>query len=167
MKYMNEVSRLNCGETIPTMGFGTYSYENDREETKQAVKTALKVWIYILHALHITKHVYTMHVFGFALFNFSNKSKARSRSSVSVHFQVLVYCPKVCVFRKSRKCMAISVGLSSVCLFLYSMHADGVQAFWHSKNIWFRGSSGRGINRSNSWSEDWKRRHLCHFQTVG
>ncbi|KAH7854575.1 hypothetical protein Vadar_015519 [Vaccinium darrowii] len=43
MKYMNEVSRLNCGETIPTMGFGTYSHENDREETKQAVKTALKM----------------------------------------------------------------------------------------------------------------------------
>ncbi|XP_028105621.1 NADPH-dependent aldo-keto reductase, chloroplastic-like isoform X2 [Camellia sinensis] len=41
MKY-NQV-RLNCGATIPTMGFGTYSSQNDREETKQAVHTALKM----------------------------------------------------------------------------------------------------------------------------
>ncbi|CAL5404834.1 unnamed protein product [Camellia sinensis] len=41
MKY-NQV-RLNYGATIPTMGFGTYSSQNDREETKQAVHTALKM----------------------------------------------------------------------------------------------------------------------------
>ena len=42
MKY-NQVIRLNSGATIPIMGFGTYSAQNDREETKQAVQMALKV----------------------------------------------------------------------------------------------------------------------------
>ncbi|XP_057476069.1 NADPH-dependent aldo-keto reductase, chloroplastic [Actinidia eriantha] len=42
MKY-NQVIRLNSGETIPIMGFGTYSAQNDREETKQAVQMALKM----------------------------------------------------------------------------------------------------------------------------
>ncbi|KAF7148062.1 hypothetical protein RHSIM_Rhsim03G0166200 [Rhododendron simsii] len=42
MKY-NQMSRLNCGANIPIMGFGTYSCENVREETKQAVKIALKM----------------------------------------------------------------------------------------------------------------------------
>ncbi|PSR93331.1 Aldo-keto reductase family 4 member like [Actinidia chinensis var. chinensis] len=42
MKY-NQVIRLNSGATIPIMGFGTYSAQNDREETKQAVQMALKM----------------------------------------------------------------------------------------------------------------------------
>ncbi|KAA8539792.1 hypothetical protein F0562_026484 [Nyssa sinensis] len=35
--------RLNCGTTIPTIGLGTYSFQNDREETEGAVQMALKV----------------------------------------------------------------------------------------------------------------------------
>ncbi|XAR66127.1 hypothetical protein NMG60_11012223 [Bertholletia excelsa] len=41
MKY-NQV-RLNSGATMPVIGFGTYSSQNEREETKQAVLTALKL----------------------------------------------------------------------------------------------------------------------------
>ncbi|GMP24050.1 hypothetical protein CsSME_00001447 [Camellia sinensis var. sinensis] len=41
MKY-NQVT-LNCGLTIPIMALGTYSSQNDREETKHAVQTALKM----------------------------------------------------------------------------------------------------------------------------
>ncbi|CAL5366922.1 unnamed protein product [Camellia sinensis] len=41
MKY-NQVT-LNCGSTIPIMALGTYSSQNDREETKHAVQTALKM----------------------------------------------------------------------------------------------------------------------------
>lgn len=36
--------RLNCGTTIPILGFGTYSYENDRHTTEQAIHTALEVF---------------------------------------------------------------------------------------------------------------------------
>ncbi|KAG2711065.1 hypothetical protein I3760_04G059400 [Carya illinoinensis] len=35
--------RLNCGITMPVMGFGTYSYENDRETTEKAIHMALKM----------------------------------------------------------------------------------------------------------------------------
>ncbi|XP_071723533.1 NADPH-dependent aldo-keto reductase, chloroplastic [Rutidosis leptorrhynchoides] len=35
--------RLNCGITIPMVGFGTYSYQNDRKTTEEAVHMALKM----------------------------------------------------------------------------------------------------------------------------
>ncbi|KAJ8752840.1 hypothetical protein K2173_008575 [Erythroxylum novogranatense] len=35
--------RLNCGITMPVIGLGTYSFENDTEITKQAVHAALKM----------------------------------------------------------------------------------------------------------------------------
>ncbi|KAK6250432.1 NADP-dependent oxidoreductase domain - like 10 [Theobroma cacao] len=38
----NEV-RLNCGITVPLIGLGTYSFNNDRETTEQAVHVALKM----------------------------------------------------------------------------------------------------------------------------
>lgn len=34
---------LNNGETLPIIGMGTYSGENDRETTEKAIRTALKV----------------------------------------------------------------------------------------------------------------------------
>ncbi|EOY22864.1 hypothetical protein QUC31_007962 [Theobroma cacao] len=38
----NEV-RLNCGITVPLIGLGTYSFNNDRETTEQAIHVALKM----------------------------------------------------------------------------------------------------------------------------
>ncbi|XP_059625480.1 NADPH-dependent aldo-keto reductase, chloroplastic [Cornus florida] len=35
--------RLNCGTTIPVVGFGTYSWQNDRDKTEEAIQMALKV----------------------------------------------------------------------------------------------------------------------------
>lgn len=35
--------RLNCGITIPAIGLGTYSSDNDRVTTEKAVYLALKV----------------------------------------------------------------------------------------------------------------------------
>jgi hypothetical protein len=37
--------RLNCGITMPLIGLGTYSYQNDRETTEVAIHKALKVRI--------------------------------------------------------------------------------------------------------------------------
>lgn len=34
---------LNNGETLPIIGMGTYSGENDRETTERAIRTAIKV----------------------------------------------------------------------------------------------------------------------------
>ncbi|XP_057950907.1 NADPH-dependent aldo-keto reductase, chloroplastic [Malania oleifera] len=38
-----EVSRLKCGITVPVVGLGTYSFENDRETTELAVHMALQM----------------------------------------------------------------------------------------------------------------------------
>lgn len=39
---------LNCGITIPVLGFGTYSCPNDDEKTEAAIRLALKVhYIYV------------------------------------------------------------------------------------------------------------------------
>ena len=35
--------RLNCGITMPVIGLGTYSSQNDRETTELAIHMALKV----------------------------------------------------------------------------------------------------------------------------
>ncbi|KAL6123376.1 hypothetical protein ACLB2K_075898 [Fragaria x ananassa] len=35
--------RLNCGVTMPLIGFGTYSFENDKHTTELAVLMALKM----------------------------------------------------------------------------------------------------------------------------
>jgi len=35
--------RLNCGITMPLIGFGTYSYPNDKKTTENAVHNALEV----------------------------------------------------------------------------------------------------------------------------
>ncbi|XP_038683756.1 NADPH-dependent aldo-keto reductase, chloroplastic [Tripterygium wilfordii] len=35
--------RLNCGITMPVLGMGTYSYENDKKTTELAIHTALKM----------------------------------------------------------------------------------------------------------------------------
>ncbi|KAA8533876.1 hypothetical protein F0562_031393 [Nyssa sinensis] len=35
--------RLNCGTTIPIIGLGTYSFQNDREKTEEAVQMAVKM----------------------------------------------------------------------------------------------------------------------------
>ncbi|PKI39251.1 hypothetical protein CRG98_040380 [Punica granatum] len=35
--------QLSCGVTIPILGFGTYSYPHDQEETEAAVRSALKM----------------------------------------------------------------------------------------------------------------------------
>lgn len=43
MRMSNEV-QLNCGIKIPIIGFGTYSFHNDREKTELAVHMALKVY---------------------------------------------------------------------------------------------------------------------------
>ncbi|XP_052186329.1 NADPH-dependent aldo-keto reductase, chloroplastic-like [Diospyros lotus] len=43
MKFNNDQGRLNCGATIPVMGLGTYSSQNDWEETKHAVHMALQM----------------------------------------------------------------------------------------------------------------------------
>lgn len=34
---------LNNGETLPIIGMGTYSGENDRETTEKAIRAAIKV----------------------------------------------------------------------------------------------------------------------------
>ncbi|OMO98147.1 Aldo/keto reductase [Corchorus olitorius] len=39
----NNQVRLNCGITIPVIGLGTYSWDNDRETTQQAIHLALKM----------------------------------------------------------------------------------------------------------------------------
>ncbi|KAJ8748066.1 hypothetical protein K2173_012623 [Erythroxylum novogranatense] len=39
----NSQVRLNCGITMPVLGLGTYSFENDRDVTEQAVHAALKM----------------------------------------------------------------------------------------------------------------------------
>jgi hypothetical protein len=39
----NNQVRLNCGITMPVIGLGTYSSQNDRETTELAIHTALKV----------------------------------------------------------------------------------------------------------------------------
>ena len=36
--------RLNNGMIMPVIGMGTYSFENDRKSTEQAVQLALKVY---------------------------------------------------------------------------------------------------------------------------
>lgn len=39
----NYETMLNNGETLPIIGMGTYSGENDRETTERAIRTAIKV----------------------------------------------------------------------------------------------------------------------------
>ncbi|MCD7461782.1 hypothetical protein HAX54_047101 [Datura stramonium] len=39
----NYQTMLNNGETLPIIGMGTYSGENDRETTERAIRTALKM----------------------------------------------------------------------------------------------------------------------------
>ncbi|KAF4364908.1 hypothetical protein F8388_020622 [Cannabis sativa] len=38
----NDQVRLNCGVTMPLIGLGTYSYQNDRKTTESAIHMALK-----------------------------------------------------------------------------------------------------------------------------
>lgn len=57
--YEVEVVRLNCGITIPILGMGTYSFDNNRETTELAVHTALKVPPLLL--LHAWFFIYYMH----------------------------------------------------------------------------------------------------------
>jgi len=40
---INYQTMLNNGETLPIIGMGTYSGENDRETTETAIRTAIKV----------------------------------------------------------------------------------------------------------------------------
>jgi len=40
---INYQTMLNNGETLPIIGMGTYSGENDREITETAIRTAIKV----------------------------------------------------------------------------------------------------------------------------
>lgn len=46
-KMRNYQTILNNGETLPIMGMGTYSGENDRETTETAIRTAIKVSVQI------------------------------------------------------------------------------------------------------------------------
>ncbi|KAF4372095.1 hypothetical protein F8388_000311 [Cannabis sativa] len=44
----NDQVRLNCGVTMPLIGLGTYSYQNDRKTTESAIHMALKeksMWV--------------------------------------------------------------------------------------------------------------------------
>ena len=52
MRMSNEVL-LNCGIKIPIIGFGTYSFHNDRQKTELAVQMALKVYIISYHFIYI------------------------------------------------------------------------------------------------------------------
>ncbi|KAK2970317.1 hypothetical protein RJ640_026793, partial [Escallonia rubra] len=40
---MAHQAKLNCGITIPNLGFGTYSFKNDRDTTELAIPMALKM----------------------------------------------------------------------------------------------------------------------------
>ncbi|KAK2975817.1 hypothetical protein RJ640_022834 [Escallonia rubra] len=39
----HQAKQLNCGITIPNLGFGTYSFENDRDTTELAIQMALEM----------------------------------------------------------------------------------------------------------------------------
>lgn len=54
--------RLNCGVTMPLIGLGTYSFQNDRKTTELAVHMALKVQTVQL----------SLSFFSFLLFFFQN-----------------------------------------------------------------------------------------------
>lgn len=54
---------LKNGETLPIIGMGTYSVENDRETTEKAIKTALKVTELLAHFCSFSYFL----VFSFAL----------------------------------------------------------------------------------------------------
>lgn len=52
-KMRSDGIRLNNGMSIPVIGFGTYSYENDRKTTEHAVRLALKVRKSFLQGMQI------------------------------------------------------------------------------------------------------------------
>lgn len=45
----SEEVRLNCRITIPVIGLGTYSSNNHKETTEQAIHMALKVRTFLVH----------------------------------------------------------------------------------------------------------------------
>lgn len=71
----NNQVRLNCGITMPVIGLGTYSSQNDRETTELAVHMALKV-----QTVHTNNRL--LH---------KNKTKKTSSLLIYLFFLILVF----------------------------------------------------------------------------
>lgn len=66
----NNQVRLNCGITMPVIGLGTYSSQNDRETTELAIHMALKVQTVhtdnrLLHKNKTEKHLLYLFIYFF------------------------------------------------------------------------------------------------------
>lgn len=66
----NNQVRLNCGITMPVIGLGTYSSQNDRETTELAIHMALKVQTVhtnnrLLHKNKTKKHLLYLFIYFF------------------------------------------------------------------------------------------------------
>ena len=68
----NNQVRLNCGITMPVIGLGTYSSQNDRETTELAIHMALKVQT--VHTIVYYIKIKQKNIFFTYLFIFSNFS---------------------------------------------------------------------------------------------